>query len=191
MDKLMKKKDNRGMSLVEIIIVIALMMVIAGVTSYGISLISSKPVEECARKVEIVLNQNRTNSMGKKVAYLEFYMTSDGVAVRECSQSVREPDVRVGNQVIIGAADVNLRFVYKNAGGEEVNAEGGGGTPPGTLLVLGGDPIEVSFKRDNGALNENEHGLILDRIEVYMGSTGGGHVKTIKIDKLTGKVTLQ
>ncbi len=189
MDKLMKKKDNRGLSLVEIIIVIALMMVIAGITSYGISLISSKPVEECARKVEIALNQNRTNSMGKKVAYLEFYMTSDGVAVRECSQSVRESDVRVGNQVIIGAADVNLRFVYKNAGGEDVNAEGGGGTPPGTLL--GAEHIKVSFKRDNGALIENEHGLILDRIEVYMGTTGGGHVKTIKIDKLTGKVTLQ
>lgn len=189
MDKLMKKKDNRGMSLVEIVLVIALMMVIAGITSYGISLISSKPVEECARKVEIALNQNRTNSMGKKVAYVEFYVTSDGVAVRECSQSVRESDVREGNEVIIGAADVNLRFVYKNAGGADVNAEGGTGTPPGTLL--GTEHIKVSFKRDNGALIENEHGLVLDRIEVYKGSTGGGHVKKVKIDKLTGKVTLE
>lgn len=188
MDKSMKKKDNRGLSLVEIILVIALMTAIAGVAGYGLGLISHKPVEECARKVEIALNQNRTNSMGKKEAYLEFFMTSDGVAVQEYSQSARESGPREGNRVIIGAADVNLRFVYKDAGGADVNAEGDTGTPPGTLLGTG--RIKVSFKRDNGSLIENENGLILDRIEVYKG-TGGGYVKTIKIDRLTGKVTLR
>lgn len=190
MDKSMKKKDDRGLSLVEIILVIALMTAIAGVAGYGLGLISHKPVEECARKVEIALNQNRTNSMGKKEAYLQFYVTSDGATVREYSQSARESELREGNEVVIGAADVNLRFVYKDAGGADVNAQGDAGTPPGTLLVLGAAPIKVSFKRDNGSLIENENGLILDRIEVYKG-TGGGYVKTIKIDRLTGKVTLR
>lgn len=179
MDKPMKKKDNRGMSLVEIILVIALMMVIAGITGYGLSLIGQKPVEECARKVEIALNQNRTNSMGKVSARLEFSMTDNRVTVQEFSRSARESDERAGTVAVIGAADVKLRFVYKNAEGAETivlleNVEGG---------------IEkVSFKRDSGSVVEKEGGLVLDRIEVYKGE---GYVKTVSIDKLTGKVTLQ
>lgn len=177
MDKSMKKKDNRGMSLVEIILVIALMIVVAGVTGYGVSLIGQKPVEECARKVEIALNQNRTNSMGKKVAYLEFYMTASGqAAFREYSQSARESDVREGTEAVIGAADVKMRFVYKDATGVE------------SVVPMGTDHIRVSFKRDSGSLVEEESGKVLDRIEIYKGE---GHVKTVSIDKLTGKVTLQ
>lgn len=179
MDESKKKTDNRGMSLVEIVLVIALMMVIAGITGYGLSLIGQKPVEECARKVEIALNQNRTNSMGKKVAYLEFYMTTSGrAAYREYSQSARESEKREGPEAVIGAADVKLRFVYKNASGEVVEPK----------TVLGTAPIRVSFKRDSGSVVEEVGGLVLDRIEVYKGE---GHIKTISIDKLTGKVTLQ
>lgn len=181
MDKSMKKRDNRGMSLVEIILVIALMIVIAGVTGYGVSMIGQKPVEECARKVEIALNQNRTNSMGKKVARLEFYMTAGGqAAFREYSQSARESAresaVREGAEVVIGAADVKMRFVYKDATGVE------------SVVSMGTDHISVSFKRDSGSLVEESSGLVLDRIEVYKGE---GHVKKISIDKLTGKVTLE
>ena len=178
MDKSMKKKDNRGMSLVEIILVIALMIVIAGVTGYGVSMIGQKPVEECARKVEIALNQNRTNSMGKQEAYLEFYMTSDGrAAFQEYWKNVRDDSVvsRGTEPFIIGAADVKLRFVYKDAAGDE------------TVVTMGTDHIKVSFKRDSGSLVE-EGGLVLDRIEIYKGE---GHVKKVSIDKLTGKVTLQ
>ena len=178
MDKSMKKKDNRGMSLVEIILVIALMIVIAGVTGYGVSMIGQKPVEECARKVEIALNQNRTNSMGKQEAYLEFYMTSDGrAAFQEYWKNVRDGSVvsRGTEPFIIGAADVKLRFVYKDAAGDE------------TVVNMGTDHIKVSFKRDSGSLVE-EGGLVLDRIEIYKGE---GHVKKVNIDKLTGKVTLQ
>ncbi|MDE6674157.1 MAG: type II secretion system GspH family protein [Acetatifactor sp.] len=175
----MKKKDNRGMSLVEIILVIALMIVVAGVTGYGVSMIGQKPVEECARKVEIALNQNRTNSMGKQDAYLEFYMTDDDrVAFQECWKSVRDSDdsvVHRGTEAVIGATDVKLRFVYKDAAGDE------------TVVNMGTDHIKVSFKRDSGSLVE-EGGLVLDRIEIYKGE---GHVKKVSIDKLTGKVTLQ
>lgn len=70
----MKKKDNRGVSLVELIIVIAIMSIIIGMTGYGLSLVSNKPVDECAKKIEMALNRNRTNAMGKKEAYIEFYL---------------------------------------------------------------------------------------------------------------------
>ena len=183
MDKSMEKKDNRGMSLVEIILVIALMIVVAGFTGYGVSLIGQRPVEECARKVEIALNQNRTNSMGKQEAYLEFYMTSDGrAAFQEYWKSVRDDSVHSVHSedgedgLVIGAADVKMRFVYKDATGVE------------SVVPMETDHIRVSFKRDSGSLVEETSGGFLDRIEIYKGE---GHIKTVSIDKLTGKVTLQ
>lgn len=191
MDKAVKKKDNRGMSLVEIILVIALMTVVAVASGYGLSLINKKPVQECAKKVEIALNQNRTNSMGKKVARLEFSMDGNRVAVREFTQSAGESLVD-GPVTVIGATDIKLRFIYKDAAGNEVDRK-----------ILGGDvlTVEVSFKRDSGSLLEEADGAILDRIEVYKASSyetaaydaaaAAGNVMTVSIEKLTGKVTVQ
>lgn len=178
MDKSMKKKDNRGMSLVEIILVIALMTIVASAAGYGLNLISKKPVQECAKKVEIVLNQNRTNSMGKKVAYLEFYMVGNRVAVKEYSQSARESDVQPGTGAIIGAADVKLHFFYKDAAGNVTEEK---------ILQDGASfSVIVEFKRDSGSLKAESDGSVLDRIEIEK-----GYVKTVSIDKLTGKVTLE
>lgn len=183
MDKSMKKKDNRGMSLVEIILVITLMTIVASAAGYGLNLISKKPVQECAKKVEIVLNQNRTNSMGKKVAYLEFYMVGNRVAVKEYSQSARESAVQPGTEAVIGAADVKLHFFYKDAAGNvtEKILEEGAVREDGTPLS-----VRVEFKRDSGSLKAESDGSVLDRIEVEK-----GYVKTVSIDKLTGKVTLE
>ena len=81
MGERIRKKDNRGMTLVEIIIVLALMTVIAGMAGYGLSLVSNKPVQECTKKVEMALNRNRTNSMGKKEAWVEFFIEKDRKSV--------------------------------------------------------------------------------------------------------------
>lgn len=180
MDKSMKKKNNRGMSLVEIILVITLMTIVASAAGYGLNLISKKPVQECAKKVEIVLNQNRTNSMGKNVAYLEFYMVGNRVAVKEYSQSARdarESAVQEGTEVILGAADVKLHFFYKDAAGNVTEK-----------ILKDGESfsVRVEFKRDSGSLKAESDGSVLDRIEIEK-----GYVKTVSIDKLTGKVTLK
>lgn len=177
MDREMKKKNNRGMSLVEIIIVIALMSVIAGVTGYGLSLISNKPVEECARKVEMILNRNRTNSMGKKDAWVEFYTNSEGlVTYEEHLESGGGAPEQVTGPVVIGDKDVALRIYYSD----------------GSSVVLGKTDTDhihwkVAFSRDSGAVKEKD-GKKCTKIEVYKGE---GYKKVIKLEQLTGKVTVE
>ena len=59
------KTNNLGFSLVELIIVVAIMSLFVGVTGYGLSLSSGKPAEECARKLAACIQHGRTTTMGK------------------------------------------------------------------------------------------------------------------------------
>ncbi len=178
------KMKNRGMSLVELIIVIALMSVILGVTGFGLSLIGNKPVEECAKKIEIVLNRTRINTMGKKEAWVEFYLNDDGrVTVTEHLRSGKEE--REGTPAretttVLGARDVKVRITYSD----------------GSVCDLAGPPYptahyRVAFTRDSGAVSDL-YGAKCTKIEVYKGTySDSAHKQTIVLNTLTGKVTVE
>ncbi len=176
MGKRIRKKDNRGMTLVEIIIVLALMTVIAGLTGYGLSLISNKPVQECTKKIEIALNRNRTNSMGKKEAWLEFYIENGRVTVLERTLSGREGATWLNTKTTIGDRDVNLRFTYSD----------------GSVVLLDGTHRRIAFARDSGALVGDESGRVCTKIEIFKGTySSSGYKQTINLIPLTGKVTVE
>lgn len=164
------------MSLIEIIIVIALMSVIAGVAGYGLSLISNKPVEECAKKVEMVLNRNRTNSMGKLTGWLEFYMKDGRLTVKECLNSTNDPAQMQITETIIGAEGVGMKITYDS----------------GPSYDVGTEAFRIAFARDSGAVRAFEiqaggSAQKCKEILIYKGS----YEKTIKVDILTGRVKIE
>ncbi len=183
-DREMKKMNNRGMSLVELIIVVALISVVLGVTGFGLSLIGNKPVEECAQKIEIVLNRNRTNSMGKKEAWVEFYLNDDGrVTVTEHLRSGKEE--REGTPAretttVLGARDVKVRITYSD----------------GSVYNLADSSYptahyRVAFTRDSGAVSDL-YGAKCFKIEVYKGTYSDSvYKRTIVLNALTGNVTIE
>lgn len=77
------KKDNRGFSLVEMVVIIAIIAILGGVVGYGLNLVSGKPVTQCARQMQILLEQNRTVAMGKESCYVVIYKTSEGIIAEE------------------------------------------------------------------------------------------------------------
>ncbi len=170
------EKDNRGMTLVEIIIVLALMTVIAGMTGYGLSLVSNKPVQECTKKVEIALNRNRTNSMGKKEAWVEFYIKDGHVTVLEHTLSGRAGATPLETETTIGDRDVNMRLTYSD----------------GSVVPLDGTHRRIAFARDSGALVGDESGRVCTKIEIFKGTySDAGFKQTINLVPLTGKVTIE
>lgn len=179
-----KKKDNRGMSLVELIIVIAIMGAVIGVTGYGLTLVSKKPVDECAKKIEMALNQNRTNAMGSTEAYVAFYLNDKNrVTIKQhFLNSARGSGSSPRDTItVIGANGVGVRLYA------------GEGTPPVDLqVVTDADATDnmrkIGFRRDSGSvIGIDSENKVYTKIEVYKGT----YVKTIKIDPLTGKVKLQ
>lgn len=156
------KKDNRGFSLVEMIIIIAIMTALGGVVVYGLSLVSGKSVTQCARKMQILLEQNRTVTMGKESTYVMIYKDSTGVMAQEFinGSSSGKPPVKIGEST------VNVTC---------------GGSPIGDTVSNG---TKVEFDRATGALKD-----VTDDMEFVI--SGGGRVSTLTIDVLTGKVRIQ
>lgn len=167
-----KRTDNRGLSLVEIIVVIAIVTVMAGFFIIGIGMITGKPVEQCARQMKIVLEQCRTAAMGKPAgdAYLVLSQDSEGVWATLWQggvpdrKRVGQGDVQV--KVMLDSVEYNLKDEF----------------PSG---------LRIDFDRASGGLLASTvpgggQGFCKS-ITISRGST----VRTLTIIRLTGKMQIQ
>ena len=78
-------KDDRGFSLVELIIVVAIMAVMGGFLFYGFSLLTGQNAKECANDLAAALNKEKNQALTKSATvdcYLELMHKSDGYYVR-------------------------------------------------------------------------------------------------------------
>lgn len=71
-------RDHRGFSMAELIIVIAIMSIMAGVVGYSFTLTNGKPAEECAKKLTVAIAHGRTTTMGKYRNVITVRKESDG-----------------------------------------------------------------------------------------------------------------
>lgn len=178
-----KRKNNKGFSLVELVVVIAIMGILVGLTGYGVSLISTKAADECAQRLQIMLERSRTTVMGKSDAYLELYTSGDKIVVKETiingDGTISEPKV-----VEIGGSGVTLEYYLT----ENPSATDPVLTGP---ISLGTTPLKIAFSRDSGSLRPST-GSVADgnaRYCVKFEITKGSKTREVTIVQLTGKVT--
>lgn len=178
------KNNNKGLSLVEMVIVIAILSVLAGVASIGLSSVVSKPAEECAMKMESVLKNARITTMGKQNVWIEFSQTSEGAPIYvvektkdSASSTEKEKRTEIGQKGIT----VTVTLVD------------GSNTATQTLSAC--DKIVLSYSRSTGGFNKAEvvNGGSVDTskyvksIEVKKGSV----TKTLDFAYLTGKILVE
>lgn len=166
------RSDNRGLSLVELVIVITIMVVVGGMMTMGISAAFSKPADECAKKIETALNNARVTTMGKQSIVLELYQKDDYVYLKEtvtdADGSTSVKDLRIGAKYVA--------VEYKLAGDTAYNPLGDAS-----------NPLTLSFKRTTGGFNTLPGGGYCDEIKVSKGSK----IRLVKLAYLTGKVTVE
>lgn len=173
------RKDNRGLSLIEIIIVLAIMAATAGAFTIGLSMILRKPADECAAKLQASLQSNRMLAMGKVSTKLEIYMDADGyIYLREITETATStgPDIRT-TETRIGDRGVTL--VYKLSDGSSAS------------LLPGGSPLILSFDRSSGAFKDLKEMGFPDRYCETITISKSGRDKVLTLAYLTGKVTLE
>lgn len=61
-----KARNNKGMSLVEILVVVAIMSIAVGGSGLGLSLAYSRDAEKCAKTIDAALENTRMLSMSQK-----------------------------------------------------------------------------------------------------------------------------
>lgn len=169
------KRDNRGLSLVELIIVIAIIAVLGGTIVYGVGMISGKPAEVCANKLASALQNDRVTAMGKMDARLELYTKDGGIWIKEADGSKT-------TAVQIGDAGVELQYritgdaedVYRNLGDEA-------------------HPLILSFDRSTGAFHDLSEmdASLAGKYCLEIKCSKAHKIKRLMLSWLTGKISVQ
>lgn len=65
-----RKEENRGFSLVEVLVVIAIVSILAGICSVGMSLAGSRNAEKCAKLIHNALEGARMSSLSQEGTFI-------------------------------------------------------------------------------------------------------------------------
>lgn len=176
-------KNNKGYSLVELIIVVAIITIIGGTVAYSISLIFSADAKGCAHSLASALADTKVNAMGRDGAYMELKRDDSGDIW--VTQWVKKSTwMESGNPQKIGTRRIS---VFYFAEGTDV----GSFDPSAGSELANGTTIYLSFDRSTGAYIETfklkdgtqVSGSFYDGFEVI----GGSKDYLIDLNKLTGK----
>ena len=108
--KLISRKEyNNGFSLIELIVIIAIMGVLVGGASLGISLVFSKDASKCATRLNDSIYDARANSMYKSGKFELIIDKSEDAYVATISQTDVTPVL--SETVYLDGVDLSAKFV--------------------------------------------------------------------------------
>lgn len=176
-------RKNGGYSLVEVVIVIAIMAILTGGLFFSVNLVFGANAKTCANDIRAAIAQNKVNAMGKSEAkvIIERDASNNCIyatqAIKTYNKSTHawewnnEGPSPTARREKIGNAKVYVAFTPE------------GGT---AVELAPGDSVEICFDRSSGSFRENDAGVIYSEILVE----GGRRSFTVELTRLTGKVSV-
>ena len=166
-----KELRNKGFSLIELIVIVAIMGVMLAVGGYSLTAILTANAKQCAKELEAGLISTRTQSYSRDtsgtIATVSFYKGADGIYMEKSYETETKK---------IGGSKVIVK--YKLTGG------------PTDGVALGGDPLTFSFDRSSAAFRPttvNGTSAMCEWIKIISGTK----VYTITCYEYTGKTLLE
>lgn len=162
------KKNNQGFSLVELIVIIALMAIlVGGVLGYSNTYGSTK-VKKCVNELDSIFSQTKVCAMSKTQAYMIIYADNTGVYVKTVEGSTSETR-KIGEK--------GLTVKYRNT------RTGSTYTAIGTTEATG---LKIEFDRASGACKKMADNKYCYAIQI----SNGNATYTVNIEPLTGKTSI-
>lgn len=164
------RDNNKGMSLVELLIVIAIMSILGVGTITTIGIINNARVKSCAKSIHTSIGRVKTNTLAKEGEH----SSSDGVSEYKNKFElfrndknqiiIRETVNGYAEEKMVGVNSVSVR--YSKDGGSESS--------------LGTDAIACTFDRSSGVVSNYDFDTIV--------ISGGKRKYTIRLLVKTGKM---
>ena len=164
------KNDNRGVSLVEILVVVAIIAVLGSVGYMAVDAMSGRPAQKCAQQIVYSLEKHRTSTMGKVNAkYVLRVDSSTGkiVADEYLTNNDSFGSMSPTNTYALGDKKIKISYVSGGATKELASA-----------------PLTLQFNRESGAFQKQGDGSYCTKIIIER----GGRTYEVTLVPLTGKV---
>lgn len=167
------KKDNRGVSLMEIMVVVAILAVVTGVGVMSYNTMSGKPAQQCAQQLTYSLERHRTSTMGKVRAKYVLYKDDVSGKIIAAEYFSNDPDPDKWNSptlIEVGSKGVDITYISG-----------------GTMYTLGtgvNNGLILEFYRETGAFKPQPDGTYCTKISAKR----AGRVHDVTLVPLTGKV---
>lgn len=164
-------KDNKGYTLVEIMVVIAIIAVLLLVGITGLGFIGSANLNSCTEDLKTAVGKVRITTMGKNNATLRIYQdSSDGAYY---IQEIVDGNPEAGEK--IGKASLTLTYTMVDDSGAVLS----------TGTISDPNDLEIGFDRSSGAQIELPSNTgKCSRIDISLGS----RTRSVIMVPATGKV---
>lgn len=174
----MRNRNDRGFSLVELIVVIAIMVVLTGLITIGAGMLNGKKAKQCRDELESKLQSVRVQTMGKRTVTATL-AKKDGSYVLTVISTVNESATPTETDYTLGGGSACT--IYYTCEDVEYSSGGSG------LTEIDETGITITFDRASGAMKELTSDVWLRHIYVVQGS----RVYGIKFYPETGKMELE
>lgn len=187
-----KKSKNQGYSLVEMVVVIAIMAIVVTTVGLSISLVSGRKVKKCADEIVSTIERTRVLSLGKDQGQVEFILSQDASGdyhVRIYQGSIPS-DAPILDRVV-GKDPIEVKVIF--SGETEADAVELGniaGNTPHAIHAAGEGGLHLIFNRASGAFEKGTN-AVSDAVKTYCDKiVVTGNSRTIEITTVgpTGKI---
>ena len=185
-----RKSNNQGFSLVELVIVMAIMAVVVTTVGLSISLVSGRKVKKCADEIVSTIERTRVLSLGKDQGQVEFILSQDDASgdyhVRIYQGSIASDGPILDR--VVGKDPIKVEVIF--SGETEAVALGEiAGNTPHAIHASREKGLRLIFNRASGAFEKGTNfagdvKTYCDKIVV----TGNGRTIEITTVGPTGKI---
>ena len=187
------KKDNRGVTLVELVIAIAIMGILVGFFVVGTGYINNSVAKGAANSIKTGIGQTRVKTMGQKETYLYIYKDGQSYMMETVNKGSKTGDpITTEKKEKIAKSKATVSFkINKNTGGSI-----------GPTTIDGSNYLLIGFNRENGKLDLSGETLnfdgtsktvtsATDESSIVINVVSGPYDYEIKVHAATGKVEMK
>lgn len=162
----MLRDDNKGITLVEIVVVVSILVVLASAAVLGVGILSGKQAEQACTTLKTACENNRTVSLGRYKT--ELVVSDTGAGLEAVEKYYKDNSGTASGTKNVKLCDDKVSGYVSNDGSSWTPIDSSG--------------VTLEFDRSSGALKSSN--------DVYFRFTKGSYNYDMRIYHLTGKVVI-